>query len=60
MSGLNLKVFSLRAGASGVEAYKDIQNLRGDDEQAYADALRALYGKHVWTGAGAKWPSPCQ
>jgi len=50
--GINLKLFSLRVGASGLEAYSKIKDLNSDDENAYADALRELYGEHVWSGAG--------
>lgn len=53
VSGINLKLFSIRAGASGVEAYEKIQDLNGDDQEAYAEALSALYGEHVWSGLGA-------
>ncbi len=52
VSGINLKLFSLRAGASGVEAYDKIKDLNGSDDEAYAEALKQLYGEHVWSGVG--------
>lgn len=52
VSGINWKVFSLKAGASGLEAYKKIQDLNSDSSSGYADAIEELYGEHVWSGAG--------
>jgi hypothetical protein len=54
VSGLNLKIFGLRAGASGMEAYEKIKDLNGDDDEGYANALRELYGEHVWSGVGGE------
>ncbi len=53
VSGINLKLFSIRVGASGLEAYEKIQGLAGDGDDAFAEALSALYGEHVWSGVGA-------
>lgn len=50
--GINLKIFSLHAGASGLEAYNKIKDLDSSDQQAYANALRDLYGENVWSGLG--------
>lgn len=52
VSGINWKVFSLRAGASGMEAYDDIREMSGEDESGYAEALEGLYGDSIWSGIG--------
>lgn len=55
VSGINLKMFQIRAGASGYEAYQKIQDIQGSgggDE--FSDMIEELYGEHVWTGAGAE------
>jgi len=54
VSGINLRVFSVRAGGSGYEAYEKIQGLNSDDEAEYADSINELYGEHVWVGAGGQ------
>jgi uncharacterized membrane protein YgcG len=53
VSGINWKIFSLRVGGSGYEAFKKIQGLSGDGTD-YADSVRELYGEHVWSGAGGE------
>ena len=53
VSGLNWKIFSVRAGGSGYEAYQDIQGLNSSGS-GYSAAVQELYGKHVWSGLGAE------
>ena len=52
--GINLKFFSLRVGAGGIESYEKIKDLDSEEDEAYAEALRELYGEHVWSGAGGQ------
>jgi hypothetical protein len=52
--GLNLKVFSLRAGGSGLDAYQKIKDLNTDSSSAFSDAIDELYGDHVWSGVGGE------
>lgn len=53
--GLNWKVLSVRAGASGLEAYKKISDLNSAGEgDGFAEQLDALYGEHVYTGIGVE------
>jgi hypothetical protein len=54
VSGLNLKVFDLGAGASGAAAYKKITGLQGAGGAGFANQVTSLYGEHVWTGVGAE------
>ncbi len=54
VEGINWKVFSLRVGASGYEAYNKIKNLNSDDSDDFADTVQELYGEHVWGGAGGQ------
>ena len=53
--GINWKVFSLHAGASGLEAYnkiKDLNSSGGGNE--LSDTIGKLYGDHVWSGVGGE------
>jgi len=52
VSGINWKIFDVRAGASGVDALTDLQDVNSDE--GFATGLNALYGDHVWAGAGAE------
>ncbi len=53
--GLNLKVFDLDAGASGLSAYKKFISIKGTDTGSnYADKIQEFYGEHVWTGVGGE------
>lgn len=54
VSGLNWKVFSVRAGASGLDAYTKVKDLKGGDEAGYAKAIQELYGEPIWSGVGAE------
>lgn len=54
VTGINWKVFSLHAGASGMEAYEKIRGLNSDDQSGYSDAIEELYGEHVWSGLGGE------
>lgn len=51
VSGLNWKVFSLRAGGSGYEALTQIQDLNTSDS-GFASAVSELYGEHVSLNLG--------
>jgi hypothetical protein len=53
VSGINWKIFSLRVGGSGYEAYEQIKDLDSSGS-GYSDAVAELYGEHVWSGAGAE------
>lgn len=48
--GINWKIFSIQAGASGLDTYNKIRDLRGSDTDGYADGINRLMGDHVWTG----------
>jgi uncharacterized membrane protein YgcG len=53
--GLNWKIFSLHAGASGLEAYNKIKDLNGSgggDE--LSDTIQKLYGEHVSSAVGGE------
>jgi hypothetical protein len=53
--GLNWKIFSLHAGASGLEAYNKIKDLNGSgggDE--LSDTIQKLYGDHVSSAVGGE------
>jgi hypothetical protein len=52
--GLNLKIFDVGAGASGVETFNKVKDLEGGSGQGFADALNSLYGDHLWTGLGGE------
>jgi hypothetical protein len=53
--GLNWKIFDLRVGASGLDAYNHIRDLSGSSGgSGYASQISGLYGDHVWSGAGAE------
>ncbi len=53
VTGINLKIFQIRAGASGLEAYERIQEMQGSEGgEEYSDMIQELYGEHVWTGIG--------
>lgn len=52
--GINWKVLSVRAGASGIEAYKKIKDLNTESQDDFASKVNDLYGEHVWTGIGAE------
>lgn len=53
--GLNWRVFSVHAGASGIEAYNKIKDLNSSgDGSGLADKIDQLYGDHVWTGIGGE------
>ena len=52
VKGLNWLVADPRIGLSGVEAFRDFQEL-GDDE-SLEDTIRRIYGENVWLGAGGK------
>lgn len=55
VSGINWKIFSIRAGASGWEAYQKIRDVQGGEGgEEYAEAIEELYGEHVWTGVGGE------
>ncbi|MGE0527380.1 MAG: hypothetical protein AB7P49_09985 [Bdellovibrionales bacterium] len=53
VSGLNFKIFSLRAGANELDTYNKIRDLNTDDSDEFSEAIEDLYGEHVWSGAGA-------
>lgn len=50
--GINVKFFSIRAGASGLEAYNKISGLNNSGN--FSSTLQELYGEHVWTGVGGE------
>lgn len=52
--GFNVKVFSLRVGGSGLDAYQEIQDLNSDSSDDFSEAIEGLYGEHVWSGAGGQ------
>lgn len=55
VTGLNWKVFSVRAGTSGLSAYKKVADLNGASAGSeFADKIAALYGEHIYTGLGAE------
>lgn len=54
VSGLNFKVFSVRAGGSGYEAIQDMQDLNSDTSTGFSSAIANLYGEKVWTGVGGE------
>jgi hypothetical protein len=55
VSGINWKIFSLKAGGNDLESYESIIDLQtADTDTEYAAALRDLYGSKVWAGVGAQ------
>lgn len=53
--GLNWKVFSIHAGASGLEAYNKIKDLNNSGSgSGLSDTIDKLYGDHVWSGIGGE------
>ncbi len=52
VAGINLKIFSVGAGASGVTAYEKIKGLQSGSSSGFADAIGDLYGEHVSAGFG--------
>lgn len=48
--GINIKFFSVRVGASGLEAYNKISGLNNSGN--FSSTMQQLYGEQVWTGAG--------
>jgi hypothetical protein len=50
--GLNLRIFDVDAGVSGVSAYNKIRDIQGGSGSTLADSISGLYGEHVWTGVG--------
>ncbi|MBX3021722.1 MAG: hypothetical protein KF799_08615 [Bdellovibrionales bacterium] len=54
VSGLNWKIFSLRVGTSGLDAYKKISDLSGAEGSDMADQIEELYGEHIYTGLGVE------
>lgn len=51
VSGLNWKVFGIRAGGSGYEALTKVQSLNSDSGE-FSDAIQELYGEHVNVNLG--------
>ncbi len=54
VSGINWKIFSLHAGASGLDAYNKIKDLDSGSSSEFSEAIKKLYGEHVWTGIGGE------
>jgi hypothetical protein len=53
--GLNWKIFSLHAGASGLEAYNKIKDLNGSGGgDQLSDTIQKLYGDHVSSAVGGE------
>lgn len=53
--GLNWKIFSLHAGASGIEAYNKIKDLNGSGGgDQLSDTIQKLYGDHVSSAVGGE------
>jgi hypothetical protein len=52
--GFNVKIFSLRVGGSGLDAYEKIKDLNSDSSSGFSSAIEELYGDHVWSGAGGQ------
>ncbi len=51
VSGLNWKVFGVRAGGSGYEALTKVQSLNSSSGE-FSDAIQELYGEHVSVSLG--------
>ncbi len=52
VQGFNWLIVDPRAGASGYEVFEDVKKIQ--DDEKFEEAVRDLYGDHVWAGVGLK------
>jgi len=54
VSGINWKIFSLGAGASGVSAYEKVKSIQDESSDEFSDTLQELTGEHISAGFGGQ------
>lgn len=52
--GLNLKLFGVRVGVSGLDAYQSVQGLQTNTASGFADAIDEIYGESVGVKAAGE------